>query len=150
MVTDSRGRGAAEEIRMPGNTVKKTARRASATVASRRGDQDSAQLARLLTALNAMRDGNFRKRLPVTGEGLVAELTIAYNKIAERQQRVLSELSRVQRVAGRKGGTANTCSPAWARVGGHAASKPPTAWSRIWSVPPASSPAWWRPSRTAT
>ena len=75
---------------MPGNTVKKTTRRAPGSAASRRGDPDTAQLARLLTALNAMRDGNFRKRLPVTGEGLVAELTIAYNEIAERQQHILS------------------------------------------------------------
>ena len=105
---------------MPGNTVKKTTRRASATAASRRGDLDKAQLARLLTAMNAMRDGNFRKRLPVTGEGLVAELTFAYNEIAERQQHILSELSRVQRVAGREGRHSERLQPGlgeggWAR-----------------------------------
>ncbi len=67
-----------------------------------------------------MRDGNFRKRLPVTGEGLVAELTIAYNEIAERQQHILSELSRVQRVAGREGRHSERLQPGlgeggWAR-----------------------------------
>src|SRR6187549_942789 len=64
---------------------------------------DDAQLKRLLGALTAMRDGNFRKRLPVTGSGLAAELAAAYNEIAERQQHLTSELGRVQRVAGREG-----------------------------------------------
>src|SRR4051794_25559322 len=64
---------------------------------------DRVQLRRLLVALEAMRDGNFRKRLPVAGEGLVTDLAIAYNEIADRQQHMLSELTRVQRVAGREG-----------------------------------------------
>ena len=88
---------------MPGNTAKKTTRRRPVTGAARDGDLDRAQLARLLTALNAMRDGNFRRRLPVAGEGLVADLTFAYNEIADRQQHILSELTRVQRIAGREG-----------------------------------------------
>ena len=64
---------------------------------------EPAQMRRLLEALNAMRDGNFRKRLPVSGDGLAADLAIAYNDIAERQQHLTSELGRVQRVAGREG-----------------------------------------------
>ena len=84
------------------------------------GDLDRAQLARLLTALNAMRDGNFRKRLPVAGEGLVADLTFAYNEIADRQQHILSELTRVQRIAGREGRHSERLQPGlgeggWAR-----------------------------------
>ncbi|WP_219635236.1 HAMP domain-containing protein [Nocardioides ungokensis] len=66
-------------------------------------DVDTAQLRRLLSALDAMREGNFRKRLPVSGEGLITDLAIAYNDIADRQQHILSELTRVQRVAGREG-----------------------------------------------
>ena len=58
-----------------------------------------------------MRDGNFRKRLPVSGEGLVADLAIAYNEIADRQQHILSELTRVQRVGG-PGGPAQRAAPA--------------------------------------
>ena len=42
-----------------------------------------------------------RERLPASGEGLVADLAIAYNEIADRQQHILSELTRVQRVGGR-------------------------------------------------
>ncbi|GAB3768595.1 hypothetical protein FB382_002685 [Nocardioides ginsengisegetis] len=64
---------------------------------------DPVQLRRLLEALNAMRDGNFRKRLPISGGGLAADLAIVYNEIAERQQHLTSELNRVQRVAGREG-----------------------------------------------
>ncbi|MGZ4597238.1 MAG: HAMP domain-containing protein, partial [Actinomycetes bacterium] len=64
---------------------------------------DPAQLRRLLDAMTAMRDGNFRKRLPISGDGMSADLAIIYNEIAERQQHLASELSRVQRVAGREG-----------------------------------------------
>ena len=106
MVTDSRATGtiAAEETQMP--STQRPRRRSDARRAPPRtddGDLDPAQLRRLLAALNAMRDGNFRKRLPVSGEGLGADLAIAYNEIAERQQHILSELTRVQRVAGREG-----------------------------------------------
>ncbi|GAA2151731.1 HAMP domain-containing protein [Nocardioides koreensis] len=87
---------------MPSST-KKPQRRESGARPAAGGELDAAQLRRLLAGLNAMRDGNFRKRLPVSGEGLVADLAIAYNEIADRQQHILSELTRVQRVAGREG-----------------------------------------------
>ncbi len=64
---------------------------------------DEAQLRRLLDAMTAMRDGNFRKRLTFVSDGLVGELAAVYNEIAERQHHLASELSRVHRVAGREG-----------------------------------------------
>ncbi len=64
---------------------------------------DEARLRRLLEAMTAMRDGNFRKRLTASGDGVVGELAAVYNEIAERQQHLASELARVQRVAGREG-----------------------------------------------
>ncbi|HEU4512078.1 MAG TPA: HAMP domain-containing protein [Nocardioidaceae bacterium] len=64
---------------------------------------DEAQLRRLLEAMTAMRDGNFRKRLTVGGDGVLGELAAVYNEIAERQQHLASELTRVHRVAGREG-----------------------------------------------
>jgi HAMP domain-containing protein len=75
---------------------------------------------RLLGAMNAMRDGNFRKRLPVSGEGLGAELAMTFNEIADRQLHLLAELSRVQRVAGREGQHSERLQPGlgeggWAR-----------------------------------
>ena len=70
--------------------------------------------------MNAMRDGNFRKRLPVSGEGLGAELAMTFNEIADRQLHILAELSRVQRVAGREGRHSERLQPGpgeggWAR-----------------------------------
>ncbi len=67
------------------------------------GESDDAQFRRLLDGLTAMRDGNFRKRLPTTGDGTAAEMAALYNEIADRQQHLASELSRVHRVAGREG-----------------------------------------------
>ncbi len=79
-------------------------RRATApTNGSAVDEVDAAQLKRLLASMKSMRDGNFRRRLPVTGDGTMAELFEVYNEIAERQQHLASELSRVHRVAGREG-----------------------------------------------
>ncbi|HET6694176.1 MAG TPA: HAMP domain-containing protein, partial [Pedococcus sp.] len=64
---------------------------------------DEAQLRRLLDAMVAMRDGNFRKRLAVVNDGVLGELSAVYNEIADRQHHLASELTRVQRVAGREG-----------------------------------------------
>ena len=114
---------------MPKSTAKQAERSGTGSPRAKEADLDAGQLRRLLAALDAMRDGNFRKRLPVSGDGLAAELAIAYNEIAERQQHILSELTRVRRVAGREGGTASGCSPGSARAAGPAASTPPTAWS---------------------
>ena len=64
---------------------------------------DAAQLRRLLSSMRSMRDGNFRRRMPVTGDGTMAELYEVFNEIAERQQHLASELNRVHRVVGREG-----------------------------------------------
>ncbi|MET8832128.1 HAMP domain-containing protein [Streptomyces sp. NPDC004610] len=64
---------------------------------------DTAALDRLLTALVAMRDGNFRKRLTVSGDGVMAEIAAVYNEVAERNLHLTGELSRVRRVVGRDG-----------------------------------------------
>ncbi|MGP4114203.1 HAMP domain-containing protein [Streptomyces sp. 4N509B] len=64
---------------------------------------DAAALDRLLSALEAMRDGNFRKRLPVTGGGPMAEIAAAYNQVADRNLHLTGQLARVRRVVGREG-----------------------------------------------
>ncbi|MFE4668959.1 HAMP domain-containing protein, partial [Streptomyces sp. NPDC056734] len=64
---------------------------------------DTAALDRLMTALVAMRDGNFRKRLTVSGDGVMAEIAAVYNEVAERNLHLTGELSRVRRVVGRDG-----------------------------------------------
>ncbi|AIS00891.1 HAMP domain-containing protein [Streptomyces glaucescens] len=64
---------------------------------------DTAALNRLLTALVAMRDGNFRKRLTVSGDGVMAEIAAVFNEVADRNLHLTGELSRVRRVVGREG-----------------------------------------------
>ncbi|MGW7037867.1 HAMP domain-containing protein [Streptomyces zaomyceticus] len=64
---------------------------------------DSAALERLLGALVSMRDGNLRRRLTVSGDGVMAEISAVFNEVADRQMHVTGELSRVRRVVGREG-----------------------------------------------
>ncbi|MFD7437648.1 HAMP domain-containing protein [Streptomyces sp. NPDC059861] len=64
---------------------------------------DTAALNRLKTALVAMRDGNFRKRLTVSGDGVMAEIAAIFNEVADRNLHLTGELSRVRRVVGREG-----------------------------------------------
>ncbi|MFE9256871.1 HAMP domain-containing protein [Streptomyces sp. NPDC006879] len=64
---------------------------------------DTAALNRLLTALLSMRDGNFRKRLTVSGEGVMAEIAAVYNEVADRNLHLTGEIARVRRVVGREG-----------------------------------------------
>jgi HAMP domain-containing protein/signal transduction histidine kinase len=64
---------------------------------------DSAALDRLLGALSSMRDGNFRKRLTPSGDGVMAEIAVVFNEVADRNQHLTGELARVRRVVGREG-----------------------------------------------
>ncbi|CAL9430703.1 Sensor histidine kinase RcsC [Streptomyces sp. enrichment culture] len=64
---------------------------------------DTAALNRLLAALVSMRDGNFRKRLTVSGDGVMAEIAAVFNEVADRNLHLTGELSRVRRVVGREG-----------------------------------------------
>ncbi|MFF4559121.1 HAMP domain-containing protein [Streptomyces sp. NPDC001422] len=73
--------------------------------ASRGGttEVDTAALNRMLTALVSMRDGNFRKRLTVSGDGVMSEIAAVFNEVADRNLHLTGELSRVRRVVGREG-----------------------------------------------
>ncbi|MDX3233473.1 HAMP domain-containing protein [Streptomyces sp. ME19-01-6] len=64
---------------------------------------DTAALNRLMTAMTAMRDGNFRKRLTVSGEGVMSEIAAVFNEVADRNLQLTGELARVRRVVGREG-----------------------------------------------
>ncbi|WP_269856657.1 HAMP domain-containing protein [Streptomyces sp. RPT161] len=98
-----------------GATRTKGARsRANGTV-----EVDSAALHRMLSALVAMRDGNFRKRLTVSGDGVMAEIAAVFNEVADRNQHLTGELARVRRVVGREGKLTErlevgACEGAWA------------------------------------
>ncbi|WP_431041859.1 HAMP domain-containing protein [Streptomyces sp. P1-3] len=80
---------------------------------------ETAALNRLLVAMTAMRDGNFRKRLVVSGDGVMAEIADVFNDIAERNLQLTGELARVRRVVGREGKLTERletgpCEGAWA------------------------------------
>ncbi|MGY3204422.1 HAMP domain-containing protein [Streptomyces sp. TE5632] len=64
---------------------------------------DSAALNRLMVALVAMRDGNFRKRLTVSGDGPMSEIAAVFNEVADRNLHLTGELARVRRMVGREG-----------------------------------------------
>ncbi|WP_328493611.1 HAMP domain-containing protein [Streptomyces sp. NBC_00414] len=64
---------------------------------------DTAALNRLLTALVSMRDGNFRKRLTVSGDGVMSEIAAVFNEVGDRNLQLTGELSRVRRMVGREG-----------------------------------------------
>ncbi|WP_181957535.1 HAMP domain-containing protein [Streptomyces paludis] len=80
---------------------------------------DPAELNRLLTALVSMRDGNFRKRLTVSGDDVMAEIAAVFNEVADRNLHLTGELARVRRVVGREGKLTErletgTCEGSWA------------------------------------
>ncbi|MGI5403308.1 HAMP domain-containing protein [Streptomyces sp. CA-135486] len=64
---------------------------------------DTAALNRLLAALVSMRDGNFRRRLTVSGDGVMAEISAVFNEVADRNLHLTGELARVRRMVGREG-----------------------------------------------
>ncbi|MEV2248603.1 HAMP domain-containing protein [Streptomyces sp. NPDC049970] len=66
-------------------------------------DVDAAALNRLLAGLVAMRDGNFRRRLTVSGDGVLTEIAAVFNEVADRNLHLTGELARVRRVVGREG-----------------------------------------------
>ncbi|WP_405805716.1 MULTISPECIES: HAMP domain-containing protein [unclassified Streptomyces] len=64
---------------------------------------DTAALNRLLAALVSMRDGNFRRRLTVSGDGVMSEIAAVFNEVADRNLHLTGELARVRRMVGREG-----------------------------------------------
>ncbi|MCK2219800.1 HAMP domain-containing protein [Actinomadura sp. ATCC 31491] len=62
-----------------------------------------AELRPLLTALQGMRDGNFRHRLDVPGDPVLAELATVFNQVAERNEHLTAELTRVRGEVARRG-----------------------------------------------
>jgi HAMP domain-containing protein/signal transduction histidine kinase/ActR/RegA family two-component response regulator len=64
---------------------------------------EAAALERLLVAVRDLGDGNFRRRLVPHGDGISAQLAVAFNDIAERNQRLVSELLRVRAAVGQDG-----------------------------------------------
>ena len=66
---------------------------------------DEAEVDRLLTALTAIRDGDFKVRLRIPGDtdSPMARLATVVNEVVERNRHLTGELDRVRRVVGRDG-----------------------------------------------
>src|SRR4051812_45402598 len=62
-----------------------------------------AELERLLAALEAARDGDFRVRLSATGKGIAGDIYRAFNELADRREAFSKEVARVGRAIGREG-----------------------------------------------
>ncbi|MFE2430149.1 HAMP domain-containing protein [Streptomyces sp. NPDC059373] len=116
MESGASARGGVTTASTRGNSAraKNTRARANGTV-----EVDTAALHRMLAALSSMRDGNFRKRLTVSGDGVMAEIAAVFNEVADRNQHLTGELARVRRVVGREGKLTErletgACEGAWA------------------------------------
>ena len=81
----------------------KPARKAAARSRSENGSSPltDAQLARLVAALEAARDGDFSVRM--RAEGPLKEVAAAFNALVERNQLVTKEFTRISKVVGREG-----------------------------------------------
>jgi hypothetical protein len=64
---------------------------------------DTASKGRLLSALHALKKGDFSIRLPRDGEGIDARIADAFNDAAELNQSLALELGRLARVVGKEG-----------------------------------------------
>ncbi|MDA5146575.1 HAMP domain-containing protein [Streptomyces sp. AD681] len=93
--TKTRAKGG-QSLSNQGKTRGGGARSGSTTV-------DTAALNRLLAALVSMREGNFRRRLTVSGDGVMSEIAAVFNEVADRNLHLTGELARVRRVVGREG-----------------------------------------------
>src|SRR6266571_2554783 len=67
--------------------------------------RDSFDLGKLLSALQAMRDGDFSVRLPLDWTGLAGKAADAFNDIVASNKRMAEELERVGTVVGKEGTT---------------------------------------------
>ena len=86
-------------------TSRRTSKPSSGRTAAQRSDEGLSPAAtlRLLSALEELRDGNFRKKLPDSGDGIDADIARAFNEVAERNTTLATELRRVRRSVGRDG-----------------------------------------------
>ncbi|KPI21827.1 GAF sensor hybrid histidine kinase [Actinobacteria bacterium OK006] len=64
---------------------------------------DEAGLRRLLAGLTAVRDGDFRTRIPEDGGGLLSEIATVFNGMLDQLSRFTSEVTRVAREVGSEG-----------------------------------------------
>src|SRR5213595_1541277 len=57
----------------------------------------------LLTALTALKRGDFSVRLPIEWTGLAGKIADSFNEVIELNERMANELDRLSRVVGKEG-----------------------------------------------
>jgi hypothetical protein len=57
----------------------------------------------LLTALSALRKGDFSVRLPLDWTGVAGKVADTFNEVIELNERMADELERISRVVGKEG-----------------------------------------------
>src|SRR4051812_6429205 len=77
-----------------------TVRRSTAGAGTAVADPD---LRQLLAGLTAVRDGDFRTRLPEDGDGLLGEIATVFNGMVDQLSLFTSEVTRVAREVGTEG-----------------------------------------------
>src|SRR6266513_380509 len=77
------------------------------TAAPTNGDIDIKQL---LTALTALKKGDFSVRLPLEWNGTAGKIADAFNDVIERNEKMAKELERISRVVGKEGKIAQRAS----------------------------------------
>jgi len=90
--------------RMTG-TTSKVRGRSNGLPASETGDEALPVLNELLTALQAMRVGDFSIRMPGNSVGIEGKIADTFNEIIAANQRMAKQLDRVGEVVGREGKT---------------------------------------------
>jgi methyl-accepting chemotaxis protein len=68
-----------------------------------KGEPDQLSKKMLLTALMALKKGDFTARLPVDLSGMDGKIADAFNEVVELNQRMADELARLSRVVGKEG-----------------------------------------------
>src|SRR3954469_449473 len=77
--------------------------RRSRSVNGSDSDNDQCNNRELLSALMAMKRGDFSVRLPDDWTGVAGKIADAFNGVAQTNQRLTSELARIGRVVGKEG-----------------------------------------------
>jgi HAMP domain-containing protein/signal transduction histidine kinase/CheY-like chemotaxis protein len=75
----------------------------TAILAGRQTDGNSLDKAMLLTALTALKKGDFSVRLPIDLEGMDGKIADTFNDVIELNQRMAEEMDRLSRVVGKEG-----------------------------------------------
>ncbi len=84
-------------------TQSKQARRANGKPDGKSNGAADAALARLAEALQAAADGDFSRRLPARRKGVIGDIEAAFNRLADRSERLTEEVLRISRTVGKEG-----------------------------------------------